>query len=124
MLLQQGVKTAIDISDGLIADLTHICHASHIGASIKKDLVPIHPALLTHFETECYQLALTGGEDYELLFTADKDVIARAKQSLTCPVTIIGEITDAMPGKVTLSDTAGNDIPLQQTGWEHFISQT
>jgi len=123
ILLKQGVRAAIDVSDGLIADLAHICKASQVSATIKENLVPIHPALRSNFKADCQQLALTGGEDYELLFTASNQVIAQVKQAAPCPVTVIGEINDGMPGQVTLIDNAGKSIPWQQGGWEHFKSE-
>ncbi len=124
ILISNGVRAAIDISDGLIADLAHICKASKVSAKIKKDLVPIHPAVRVNFKPDYEQLALSGGEDYELLFTASSQIIDRVKQAISCPVTIIGEITKGTPGQVTLIDTAGKNIPWQKTGWEHFKSQT
>jgi thiamine-monophosphate kinase len=123
-LLHHGVKAAIDISDGLIADLSHICKASKVSASINKDSVPIHPILQSNFKSDCQQLALSGGEDYELLFTAGSQIINQIKQAITCPVTVIGEITKGTPGQVRLIDAAGKSIPWQQGGWEHFKSKT
>jgi len=122
-LLHQGVRAAIDVSDGLIADLAHICKASQVSARIREKLVPIHPVVQANFEADCQQLALTGGEDYELLFTATNQVIEQVKQAVSCPVTVIGEITEGMPGQVTLIDTAGRSIGWQKAGWEHFRSE-
>lgn len=122
-LLRCGVRAAIDISDGLIADLVHICEASRVSARIRQDLVPIHPALRTSFKDDCEQLALSGGEDYELLFTAPSKVIEKVKRAVSCPVTVVGEITGEMPGQVTLVDAAGNSVPVQQGGWDHFKSK-
>ena len=123
VLLQQGVRSAIDISDGLIADLAQICKASQIGAIVRSHQIPIHPLVQARFKADCMQLALTGGEDYELVFTASEETINQVKQTLACPVTVIGEITKERPGQVTLIDATGNTIPWQQGGWEHFKSQ-
>ncbi len=123
ILLLHGVRAAIDISDGLIADLTHICEASLVSATVRKNLVPIHTSLYNCFERDHQQLALTGGEDYELLFTATEQVMQQVKEALSCPVTVIGEITEGKVGQVTLVDDAGNSISWQQAGWEHFKSQ-
>ena len=122
-LLHQGVRAAIDVSDGLIADLAHICKASQVSARIREKLVPIHPVVQATFKADCRQLALAGGEDYELLFTATNQVIEQVKQAVSCPVTVIGEITEGMPGQVTLIDTAGKSIGWQKAGWEHFESE-
>jgi thiamine-monophosphate kinase len=124
VLLRHGVRAAIDISDGLIADLTHICKASKVSARINKDSVPIHPILQSNFKSDCQQLALSGGEDYELLFTTSSRIINQVKQAISCPMTVIGEITKGTPGQVTLIDAAGKSIPWRQGGWEHFKSKT
>jgi thiamine-monophosphate kinase len=122
ILIEQGVKTAIDISDGLIADLDHICESSEVHARIRIEQVPVHPVVKANFPN--YQeLALSGGEDYELLFTAGEATVARAKQALNCLVTVIGDITDEKsPTRVTVVDSKGDIIPYKRGGWEHFKS--
>ncbi len=118
LLVEQGVKTAIDISDGLVADLNQICKASKVGARIDVERVPIEPAVKTVFKEKALELALSGGEDYELLFTAGAEVMERVKKAASGPVTVIGEIT---AGKgVTLVDKEGNPFELKKAGWEHF----
>jgi len=120
ILIEQGVMTAIDISDGLVADLGHICESSKVSAKINIDQVPVHPAVTAHF-TDYQELALSGGEDYELLFTADKAVVARAKQALSCPVTVIGSITkEELPTRVLVVDNRGTIVSCQKKGWDHF----
>ena len=123
ILSQQGVRAAIDVSDGLLADLAHICEASQVSATVKETLVPIHPALKANFKTDCRRLALAGGEDYELLFAASSEVITQAKKAISCPITVIGEVTKGVPGQVTLVDGVGRNIPWEQGGWEHFKSK-
>jgi len=124
ILIQQGIRTAIDISDGLAADLDHICESSKVYARINIEQVPIHPAVRANFPN--YQeLALCGGEDYELLFTGDEACIARAKHALNCPVTVIGNITEEkLPTRVAVVDNKGNIIPYKKGGWEHFKTNT
>jgi thiamine-monophosphate kinase len=124
ILLRHGVKAAIDISDGLISDLTHICQASKVSARINQNALPIHPALKNNFKSDYLQRALSGGEDYELLFTASSQIINQIKKAMSCPVTIIGEITGEKPWHVTLVNDNGRSIPWQKAGWEHFKSQT
>jgi len=120
ILVGQGVKTAIDISDGLVADLAHICESSKVNARIKIERVPVHPVVIANFPNH-KELALYGGEDYELLFTADETIIARVKQALNCPVTVIGDITEEkLPTRVTVVNSKGNIIPYRKGGWEHF----
>jgi len=119
-LVQQGIRTAIDISDGLIADLKHICESSKLNAWIGLEQIPVHPLVKLNFP-DYQELALCGGEDYELLFTANKNAIDMTRQVLSCPVTVIGEITEqAQPEHVVLRDKKGNIIPHKKEGWNHF----
>ena len=123
LLTQQGVTTAIDISDGLVADLKHVCQASQVSARIETERLPIHPAVSDNFGDKALELALAGGEDYELLFTAPANVIARVKEAVPCPVTVIGEIAAGNTGEVSLVDQEGNPLRPPTTGWEHFTAR-
>jgi len=123
ILVEQGVKSAIDISDGLVADLDHICESSKVSARVKIAQIPVHPLVKANF-SNYEQLALCGGEDYELLFTANKTIIEHVKRALNYPVTVIGDITgEALPNRVTLVDSEGNAIFYERGGWEHFRRQ-
>jgi thiamine-monophosphate kinase len=120
ILIEQGVRTAIDVSDGLVADLGHICEASKVNAKIRLEQVPVHPAVIANFPNH-RDLALFGGEDYELLFAADTATIDRAKRALACPVTAIGDITEETSRtRVTVVDRDGQTIPYKRGGWDHF----
>ncbi len=123
LLVDQGVKTAIDISDGLISDLSHICKASQISARIEIDRVPIQPEVKANFSDRALELALSGGEDYELLFTGSTEVIDKVKKAASCPITVIGEIVADKIGKITLVDRKGKSFNLGKTGWEHFATK-
>jgi len=127
ILVEQGVRTAIDISDGLISDLNHICKASQVGARIEIDCVPVQPAVKANFTDRALELALSGGEDYELLFTASAEVIGKVKAAASCPITVIGEITAEITadkaGEITLVDGKGNPVSLPKAGWEHFTTR-
>jgi len=123
LLLQQGVNVAIDISDGLIADLGHLCQASKVNAKIEIDRVPVHPLVKANFP-DYQELALSGGEEYELVFTADKVTMEKVKRALDCPVSVIGEITDeSLPIRVILVNSKGNAVTPTKTGWEHFKNE-
>ncbi len=122
-LVDYGIKAAIDISDGLIADLRHICQMSKVGARIEVDRVPVHPAVRANFGDRALELATSRGEDYELIFTASDDIIDRVKKAVSCPITIIGEITAGKAGEITLLDSKGNQVNLPKAGWEHFTSR-
>ncbi|NQT71604.1 MAG: thiamine-phosphate kinase [Chloroflexi bacterium] len=120
IMAECGVKSAIDISDGLIADLTHICQSSEVGAKVHVKDIPIHTATSIAFPKEATEFALTGGEDYELLFTSSNDAITEIRKYITTPVTIIGEIVSEKPGIVTLIGEDGKEIDFNKGGWEHF----
>lgn len=116
-----GVKAAIDISDGLIADLGHICRASGAGAVVQADQLPIHAAVKEMFPQDYLDLALSGGEDYELLFTASTDSFEEVKRSLNseeCPITVIGQITT--PKDILVLRGNGQPYVTKRTGWDHF----
>ncbi len=120
LLLEQGVRAAIDISDGLVSDLGHICQASQLGARLKVDSVPVDPAVRTRFGNRALELALAGGEDYELLFTASAEVIDKIRKIANCLITVIGDMVADKENKATLFDQRGNPFTLDRGGWEHF----
>lgn len=120
MLLDAGVRTAMDISDGLVTDLAKLCAASGLAARIRPDAVPLHPAVRDAFPNDAVNLALSGGEDYEILFACPPDVLERAKAALPCPVTEIGEIVDGEAGQVLLVDRDGRERAPEREGWAHF----
>jgi thiamine-monophosphate kinase len=119
-LVKHGVATAIDISDGLLADLRHICQASHVGARVEVERLPIHPAVKENFQDRATALALGGGEDYELTFTAGSTTINKIRKEASCPITVIGEITDGPAGAIDLRDKSGKVVSAPEAGWEHF----
>ena len=120
ILARHGVRTAIDLSDGLVSDLAHICKASNVGARLFFDQIPIHPLVRDSFPDDCLNLALSGGEDYELLFTGRVEVMDRVEELMPCPLSVIGEIVSEGPGKVRLLDEQGKEIRIEREGWEHF----
>jgi thiamine-monophosphate kinase len=108
-------SAAIDVSDGLLADLGHILERSGVAAQIGY-AVPPAPT----FTRETW---LAGGDDYELLFTCapDKDfaVIALGER-LALPLRRIGQITSGAPGASRVTDTVGEDITPVRRGYDHF----
>ncbi len=120
LLVKHGITTAIDTSDGLLADLRHICEASGVSAKVITDLMPINDMVKASFREKSLEMALGGGEDYELLFTGDARTIAGLRQNIKCPVTVIGEITRGEPGKIELFDADGKTVKASRTGWTHF----
>jgi thiamine-monophosphate kinase len=69
-------------------------------------------------------MALAGGEDYELLFTASNDIISKVEKAVSCPITVIGEVTADDTGKITLVDKQGETLKLARTGWQHFKTES
>ena len=120
-----GLATACaDISDGLVADLGHICRASNVGARIGADRLPLsEPAeRLLGNDPSLIQAALGGGDDYELLFTAaaqDEGVVTALAAELGLRLTRIGEIVPAENG-VAVLDANGLPVPLTRRGYAHF----
>jgi thiamine-monophosphate kinase len=121
-LLRVGVRAAIDISDGLLSDLGHICQMSRVSSRVRLDRIPVPPQLEAAFGDEALGLALSGGEDYELLFTAGREVMDEVIRRVGCQVTVIGEVVEGEPGGVILVDEKGNIVPRDGRGWEHFVS--
>ncbi len=117
-----GVRCAMDISDGLVDDLGKLCRASSVGAHIYAPQVPVDDRLKATYPSSWLSLALGGGEDYELLFTAPADKMESAASTLTTPVTVIGEIVASEPG-VTVLDGEGNPLQVGSGGWDHFRAE-
>lgn len=120
LLVKHGIRTAIDISDAFLADLRHICEKSRVSASVNVDRLPVFPPVRQVFGDKALEMALSGGEDYELLFTGNADDITRIQAESPCPVTVVGEIKESHPGEISLFDSNGNPVRIRQSGWEHF----
>ena len=119
VLLEEGVRAAMDVSDGLVDDLKKMMLSSGTAARIFSKEIAIHPALDQSFPGEALRLALAGGEEYELLFTASGDVIQRVKKRLPS-VSIIGEVTGGKAGEVTVYDENGRPMLDVGPGWDHL----
>lgn len=115
------VPTAmIDVSDGVASELFHICKESEVGAFVEESGVPIHPdaqMMALKFQLDPITCALSGGEDYELLFTIDPKDVDKVKY--LPDIYIMGEIVKASEG-VKLHTKGGNIHDLQAQGWRHF----
>jgi thiamine-monophosphate kinase len=113
----------IDVSDGVATDLAHVLARSDVGARVQAGRLPLSGALSRACEQlalDPIELALAGGEDYELLFTAgadlDEEVLSHA---LGLAVTRIGLITDRA-GELLILEPSGRERPLRHPGFEHF----
>ena len=119
LLKQLGVKPTamMDVSDGLSSELLHICKQSGVGCRLYEDKIPLDPQVIStceEFNLDSTTIALSGGEDYELLFTiaqADYDKIKGNPN-----FSVIGYITDKEEG-VNLITRAGQFIPIIAKGW-------
>ena len=120
ILAGAGITTCIDVSDGLAADLTHLCLAGGVGAEIRLADLPVDPAATTLFGEHATELAINGGEDYELLFTGAKRVMDSLSASKNLSFTAIGEIIQDIPGKIIFRDSTGDEHENQGKGWQHF----
>ena len=119
LLVLNGVAAAIDVSDGLVDDLGKLCKASEVGARIHSDRLPVDEYLRRAYPDDWLSLALSGGEDYELLFTAPSRLMDEVKRALDVPVSVIGDIIEGQ-AEVTVLDESGRPIPVGRGGWDHF----
>lgn len=117
--LRAYAHAAVDISDGLLADLGHIAARSEVAARLEVDTLPMSAALRTALgRDDARDCALRGGDDYELCFTAaadQRDALHALAESLALPLTRIGRIT-------TGHGVHGDDLP-HADGYEHFVLQ-
>jgi thiamine-monophosphate kinase len=121
-----GVSAAIDVSDGLAADLSHLCDESGVGVRIDAVDVPVDEAaqaVARATGADPFTWAVGGGEDYELVFVAPPDrmdhLVDAVVSTTGTPVTVIGEIVTADRGR-ELAGPDGTRTKLKPEGWSHF----
>lgn len=120
ILSASGVVTAMDVSDGLADDLSKLCRSSGLSARIHAGQVPVHPLLKQAYPDDYLDLALGGGEDYLLLFTAPAEVMALVMPQLSQGAAVVGELLPGEPGRVSVLDVDGSERPVSGAGWDHF----
>jgi thiamine-monophosphate kinase len=124
LALRQIAHSAIDISDGLLADLGHILERSQVGAVVHYEALPTSEIVADLAAHPAYdRCVLTGGDDYELCFTASVEqtaAILALGEQLDIRLTCIGEIV-ADTG-MQLMDADGQSVQMLQTGYDHFVS--
>jgi thiamine-monophosphate kinase len=121
LVARRVASSMIDTSDGLSTDLGHLCEASGVGALVQSARLPVVriPKDLRRLGLDARDLALHGGEDYELLFTVPRKSAARLPPRLGgLPITVIGEITRQK--KIQVLDESGKLSPLLAGGWDPF----
>ncbi|MEM9835068.1 MAG: thiamine-phosphate kinase [Bacteroidota bacterium] len=115
------VPTAmIDVSDGLASEVLHLCKSSNVGAIVEENGVPIHQDAQLQaiaFKLDPITCALSGGEDYELLFTVDEKDLDKVR--FLPDIYICGEIVEASEG-AKLHTKGGKIHPIKAQGWNHF----
>ena len=122
LLRQLDIKpnAMIDVSDGLASEILHIAKASNVGCTIYEDKIPLDPMTYDtarEFGLDPTICALSGGEDYELLFTIPQSDYDKVKNQLD--LTVIGHMTEASAGCQMISKS-GKVHPLQAQGWNAF----
>ena len=123
-LREMGVRCAMDVSDGLVADLAKLCAASGLAATVRTKYVPASASLKAAFPDDWLNMALGGGEDYQLLICADWQIMTRAQArfGFGSALTVIGEIRRRRAGspRVRVLDADGEPMAVESGGWEHF----
>ncbi len=116
-------RAAIDISDGLLADLGHVAENSGVGIDITAERLPMAPALRACADADLrWECVAAGGDDYELAFTAPPAchaAIERIGAELGLALTVIGTAVPGAP-RVTLRDVRGQPMQLARSGFDHF----
>jgi thiamine-monophosphate kinase len=127
-LAQMGATAMMDLSDGLALDLSRMCAGSEVGARVDLSSVPVAPELrqLTSvLDADPLELALSGGEDYELLAALPPGSLVEASMSLDerfgVSLTEIGQVVDG--SELLAVDGSGNERPLEPRGWDHFAAR-
>ncbi|NQW36999.1 MAG: thiamine-phosphate kinase [Flavobacteriales bacterium] len=113
----------IDISDGLASEVIHICQQSKVGCHLYEDKIPLDPQVIAtceEFKIDSTMVALSGGEDYELLFTVAQSDFDKIKGNPN--FTVIGHMTDVSLG-MQLITRADQQIPLTAQGWDAFLKK-
>ncbi len=122
-LVNGGFGCGIDVSDGLMADLAHICESSGVGAEIATHKVPVPDELKREYPEDWLDLALGGGEDYELIVVGPGPVFQELDEALARRLHIVGRITERRPESqqpVTGRAADGSAIAVAKYGWDHF----
>ncbi len=118
--LQVKPTAMIDISDGLSSEILHLCRQSGVGCNLFEDKIPLDPTVIStaeEFTMDSTLIALSGGEDYELLFTIDQADYPKIKGNPH--LTVIGHIAEQREG-AHLVTRANTKIPLKAQGWNAF----
>ena len=120
LALEVGLRCGMDVSDGLVGDLLKICEASGRSALLALDRLPVRDEVKSAFPQDWPQLALGGGEDYELLLIGPLEVVDAVQERTDVLVTLIGQVEPEPAGEVRVIDEQGNPVELKGIGWDHL----
>ncbi|MZP30386.1 thiamine-phosphate kinase [Heliobacterium undosum] len=129
LVVHGGVTAMMDVSDGVSSEVHHLCRNAGCGARIDLANLPISPAarrLARREGREVFAWALSGGEDYELIFTAPEErvpgLIDHVRRETGTDVTVIGRLTDGAAGIMAVypAEKGGEAVPLAAKGYNHF----
>ena len=118
--LEVRPSSMIDISDGLSSEIIHLCKSSKVGCQLFEDKIPLDPQVIStceEFNMDSTTIALSGGEDYELLFTVHVEDYEKIKGNPN--LTVIGHMTKEQEG-IHLITRAQTKIPIVARGWNSF----
>jgi thiamine-monophosphate kinase len=118
--LEVHPTSMIDLSDGLSSEIIHLCKHSEVGITIYEDKIPLDPTVITaceEFNLDSTTIALSGGEDYELLFTVKQEDFPKIKANPN--LSVIGHVVDASQG-INLVTRGGQQVPIKAMGWNSF----
>jgi len=119
------VRAAVDISDGLAADLAHLCEASEVGALLEADRFPNDPALeaaARALRLDPRALRIGASDDYELLLAVEREGLAPSEElarEAGVPWSVIGQFTESA-GVLEWNGRGGQRAPLERGGFDHF----
>lgn len=122
--LEVKPTSMIDISDGLSSEIMHLCKQSGVGCNLYEDKIPLDPQVIStceEFKLDSTMVALSGGEDYELLFTVSQEDFPKIKANPN--LSIIGHMTQESEG-IHLVTRANTKIPLKAQGWNSMDSDS
>jgi thiamine-monophosphate kinase len=122
VILARMASAMIDVSDGLLQDVGHLCRASRVGAEVELARVPVTPACRRALGPRAAEFAATAGEDYELVLAvppARERRLLRLRRRLRCPVTRIGRLVRGAM-RVRVLDPTGRPLRVERRGFDHF----
>jgi len=132
-LAEVGVRCGMDLSDGLLGDAGKLAFASGLSATLEVHRLPMPPALWRQFGADAARMmALSGGEDYELLVAAPPKILECAGALLAeyrpgrpgaghlVPLTVVGRLSEGPPGQVAVLDEHGQPVAPPRSSWDHF----